>query len=127
MVSALALAQGEEASYLKRSIYFGGGSYAIDPFQERALFQFIDSLGAVEGYTITIHSYTDNIGGAEYNAWLSDMRSQAVIYMLLKKTLTLDQIETREFGQFNPIYDNNTYEGRRMNRRVDIIFWPLAM
>ncbi|HAA10834.1 MAG TPA: hypothetical protein DCE41_03705 [Cytophagales bacterium] len=117
----------EPANYIKKSIYFGGGSYQIDSWQARELHNFIDSLVSIDAYEITIHSYTDNIGGAEYNAWLSDMRSRAVIYLLLQKAIPLHQIENREFGQYNPIYDNSTWEGRRLNRRVDIIFWPLAM
>lgn len=116
-----------EGNYLKRSIYFGGGSYEVDPWQAREMLDFVDSLGNIEGYSITIHSYTDDIGGADYNAWLSDKRSRATIYLLLQKGIDLHQIETRDFGQYNPIYDNNTWEGRRLNRRVDIIFWPLAM
>ena len=34
-------------------------------------------------------------------------------------------ISIQDFGEFNPIYDNSTYQGRIRNRRVDIILWPL--
>ena len=34
-----------------------------------------------------------------------------------------EAIEIKDFGLFNPIYDNSTWEGRRMNRRVDVILW----
>jgi flagellar motor protein MotB len=33
-------------------------------------------------------------------------------------------ITIQDFGQFNPLFDNSTWEGRRKNRRVDVIVWP---
>ena len=112
---------------LMKSIYFGGGSYYIDNAQFTELKKFIESFPNIENYTITVHSHTDNIGAPEYNQMLSEMRS----YMALKKLVDLkvpeNIISIQDFGEFNPIYDNNTYEGRIRNRRVDIILWPINM
>lgn len=73
---------------------------------------------------ITVHSHTDNVGGSEYNEVLSESRSQSVIKVLLgNKKIKREAIEIKDFGLFNPTYDNSTNYGRRMNRRVDIIFW----
>ena len=58
-----------------RSIYFGGGSYYISDNQRSAINHFLDSLPHLENYQISISSHTDNIGGVEYNQWLSQMRS----------------------------------------------------
>ena len=110
-----------------KSIYFDGGSYYIDEHQSQGLIQFLDSIPNLEYYNITIHSHTDNIGGAYYNEWLSQQRSRAALFQLLQYSIEQDMIEIHDFGQFNPIYDNSTLEGRRMNRRVDIIFWPIAL
>jgi flagellar motor protein MotB len=33
-------------------------------------------------------------------------------------------MSVHDFGQLNPLFDNNTWEGRQKNRRVDIIVWP---
>ncbi|MEP1032319.1 OmpA family protein [Ekhidna sp.] len=120
-------AQDQPQAYILKSIYFGGGSYYIDDYQLDELKQLIDSVADIRDYTITIHSHTDNIGGAEYNEWLSEMRGDAVIERLLNLDFKSNQIEKRDFGQFNPVYDNRTWEGRRRNRRVDIIFWPVVM
>ena len=120
-------AQEDKAkAYVLKSIYFGGGSYFINEEQIVELNHLIDSIPNVRDYTITIHSHTDNIGGAEYNEWLSQMRSESVIQELLLSEFSMSQIEIRDFGQFNPVYDNSTWEGRLRNRRVDIIFWPIV-
>ena len=125
----MSFVQGQEQpqAYILKSIYFGGGSYDIDEYQFDELKHLVDSVKDIRDYTITIHSHTDNIGGAAYNEWLSQMRGDAVIGRLLFLDFKSTQIEKRDFGQFNPVFDNNTWEGRRRNRRVDIIFWPVVM
>lgn len=112
-----------EPSFIK-SIYFGGGSYFIDFEQSQKIQDFLDSIPNLHNFIITIHSHTDNVGGAEYNEWLSEMRSESVIEALIEnEELERDLIEIKDFGLFNPVYDNSSWYGRRMNRRVDIILW----
>ncbi len=112
-----------EPSFIK-SVYFRGGSSFVDRYQSRELRQFVDSLTNIENFIITVHSHTDNIGGKEYNERLSEMRSDSVIEVLLESNKVEEAvIEKKDFGLFNPIYDNSTWEGRRRNRRVDVIFW----
>lgn len=116
----------EEKGYVLKSIYFGGGSYYVDDVQVAELQHLIDSIPNIRDFTITIHSHTDNIGGAAYNEWLSQMRSESVIQELLLSEFSISQIEIKDFGQYNPVFDNSTWEGRIKNRRVDIIFWPIV-
>lgn len=98
----------------------------MDEHQLAELIHLIDSVENIKDYTITIHSHTDNIGGVEFNEWLSKMRSESVIQELLNVDFSLSQIQIKDFGQFNPVFDNSTWEGRRKNRRVDVIFWPIV-
>lgn len=122
-----ALAQEEgHPEYLIKSIYFGGGSYYVDSLQREDLLHFLDSIPDLGMYDISIHSHTDNIGGAAYNEWLSQMRSESVIFELVNNHIDPNSIVIKDFGQFNPVFDNSTWEGRRRNRRVDVIFWPLV-
>lgn len=108
-----------------KSIYFGGGSYYISQNQIQELKDFINSFPNIESYTITVHSHTDNIGTKEFNQMLSEMRSYTSIQKLLQLKVPRNIISINDFGEFNPIYDNSTLNGRLMNRRVDIILWPL--
>lgn len=113
-------------SLLLKSIYFGGGSYFIDEVQISELSDFIDAVPALQDYEIIIFSHTDNIGGKEYNEWLSQMRSVAVKQELINKGIDIELIEIRDFGFENPLYTNYSWQGRQMNRRVDVILWPLV-
>ena len=110
---------------LIKSIYFGGGSYYIDHYQRLELSEFINSFKEINNYNITVHSYTDDIGTDEYNQLLSEMRGNMTIRELLELGVSREKIEIHDFGEFNPVYDNSTLEGRLRNRRVDIILWPI--
>ena len=110
--------------YLVTSVYFAGGRYYIDFEQRQDVATFLEDV-IIENYEIHIHSHTDNIGGVEYNEWLSQMRSEAARQMLQELGIPLDQLFIKDHGLFNPMFDNSTWEGRRKNRRVDIVLWPL--
>jgi outer membrane protein OmpA-like peptidoglycan-associated protein len=112
---------------LIRSIYFGGGSYLIDDIQKQELVKFLDSIPNIQEYTITIHSHTDNIGGAAFNKRLSELRSWSAEQILVPNYAKEEVVEIQDFGQFNPLFDNKTQLGRYKNRRVDIIFWPISL
>lgn len=111
---------------LRRSIYFGGGSYEIDEEQIVALYHWLDSIPNLDNYEILLISHTDPIGGKRYNEWLSRMRSEAVQTILIQKPIPEFRISIKDWGLINPVYRNDSYLGMRMNRRVDVILYPLV-
>ncbi|MEM8906686.1 MAG: OmpA family protein [Bacteroidota bacterium] len=121
LLSSFSFAQEAEPPYHIKSIYFGGGNYYIDALQRQEVKAFLESIPGLEGYDISVHSHTDNIGSKEYNAWLSKMRSEAAIMEIMKLQIDRETISIEDFGELNPVYDNSTLEGRLRNRRVDII------
>lgn len=85
------------------------------------------------GGTIEIEGHTDNIpmgGGGKYanNDELSAGRALSVFYFLQENTnLDMSKIVHTGRGEYNPIADNSTDEGRARNRRVEIkIYNPLS-
>lgn len=126
LIPSAVFSQGsaDDPQFIK-SIYFGGGSYYVDYQQIDGLQEFLLSIPQIETYYITVHSHTDNIGGVEYNNWLSQMRSTTVVQELILNDIKAEMIEIKDFGLHNPVYDNSTWEGRIRNRRVDIILLPL--
>jgi OOP family OmpA-OmpF porin len=113
-----------DKTYIVKSIFFRGGSYYIDEDQKTTLVEFLNEQ-ILENYEIHIHSHTDNIGGKEYNQWLSRMRSESTYQMLEMEGFIMDQIFIKDHDFSNPEFDNDTWQGRLKNRRVDIVLWPL--
>jgi outer membrane protein OmpA-like peptidoglycan-associated protein len=109
------------------SIYFGGGSYYIDEQQVGELYKFLDGIENIETHQISIHSHTDNIGSIQYNQHLSQMRSEAAFNKLLQRGIPSDIITIADFGELNPVYSNDTWDGKQRNRRVDVIIKPLNL
>ncbi len=126
LVSFYGTAQEDDGSLLKKSIYFGGGSYYIDQQQIDELKEFIDGVENLQFYEVNIFSHTDPIGGKEYNEWLSKKRSEAVYNELLGIDVPNEIIKIRDFDYSNALYTNRSNGGRRMNRRVDVILWPVV-
>lgn len=111
---------------LRMSIYFGGGSYLIDESQAADLNEWLDSIpNLLDKYSIQLISHTDPIGGRAYNEWLSEMRSTAVQQLLMDRPIPEHKISIKDWGLENPVYSNESWEGMQMNRRVDVILYPI--
>ncbi len=119
-------AEDPEEPLLLKTIYFGGGSYYISDDQVVGIKNFFEGIENIENFEITISGHTDNIGGKEYNEWLSLMRSMSVKREILQLEIPEELVHIREFGQDNPLYDNRRWEGKLRNRRVDIILTPIV-
>lgn len=122
---AITYAQPEEE--LRKSIYFGGGSYEIDDDQMNMLSDWLDSIpNLLDKYQIQLISHTDPVGGREFNEWLSKMRSESVYQILRQKDIPEQFITVKDWAFDNPVYSNRNFRGMMMNRRVDVILYPLV-
>lgn len=87
-----------------------------------------DSLGRIakliEAYgpnAIRIVGHTDSFGDAEVNRRLSLRRAESVrSYLVTNQVLDGSRIATEGMGEDRPIASNDTVEGRRANRRVEV-------
>lgn len=94
--------------------------------QALELHHWLDSIANFEKYEIHLISHTDPIGGREYNEWLSQMRSETVKQLILQKPIPEHKISIKDWGLDNAVYTNRTRSGMRMNRRVDVILFPIV-
>lgn len=124
LVVPAASAQEQE---IRMSIYFGGGDYHVDTLQSMELHHWLDSIPNLEKYEIHLISHTDPIGGRQYNEWLSQMRSETVKQLILQKQIPEHKISIKDWGLDNAVYSNRTRGGMRMNRRVDVILFPIVL
>lgn len=70
----------------------------------------------------SIEGYTDSMGSDGANQQLSDRRASAVREMLVGMGIAGDRLSTMGHGESSPVASNDTAEGRRSNRRVEIVF-----
>ena len=68
---------------------------------------------------IEISGHTDNTGSEALNFRLSESRAKAVVDYLVQKGIDRLRLEFKGYGPQQPIADNKTSEGRKMNRRVE--------
>jgi OOP family OmpA-OmpF porin len=68
---------------------------------------------------VQLEGHTDRVGTEAYNHALSVQRAESVkAYLVEKFGIAGSRITTRGYGATQPIATNDTYEGRRRNRRV---------
>ncbi len=70
---------------------------------------------------IIVEGHTDNQGSAEYNQKLSEKRAENVMNFLVEQGVKQERLTSKGYGFNQPIADNSTKEGRKQNRRVDIV------
>lgn len=102
-----------------RAVYFHSGSSTIKSESHLTLNQVANYLGNCPSLTLTISAHTDSDGTAANNMSLSERRANAVKKYLVSYGAKQGQIETKAFGETQPIADNNTTEGKQQNRRVE--------
>src|SRR5580765_348940 len=83
-----------------------------------SLLRLADVLSQHRDYKVRVTGHTDSVGSAAYNEKLALSRAESVKAFLVKYGAGADQITTAGDGKRQPEVDNNTKEGRFMNRRV---------
>lgn len=114
---------------LPDNILFPSGSKKLKKEGQEALAQVAEVLKSVEDREFFIAGHTDNIpvkkGGAFRDNWeLSTARAVEVVNLMIKQGVIGDRLGAAGFGEFDPIGDNATPEGREQNRRLEIILMP---
>jgi OmpA-OmpF porin, OOP family len=85
----------------------------------------LDSVAEVLGgergdASIEIAGHTDSVGPEAYNQLLSEKRAEAVKAYLVEHGIAAGRISVVGYGEAEPRDSNDTVEGRRKNRRVEI-------
>lgn len=75
---------------------------------------------------LTIVGHTDNVGTDAYNKSLSERRAQAVSQYFGSHGVIPERLAAEGKGESAPRASNNTPEGRRLNRRVEIYIEPIV-
>ena len=69
---------------------------------------------------VVLAGFADSVGDEEYNLGLSRRRAESAgAYLEKNANIDADRIVVEWFGKHNPVADNATPEGRKLNRRVE--------
>lgn len=109
------------------SVFFDGDSYFLKDEGKALLYQFSNPIRALQSTikTLTVTGHT-SVGSSDISDWtLSSMRAASVAnYLdtgLEKPMVSPEKFRTRGCGNTEPRFPNNTLEGRRQNRRVELV------
>lgn len=115
---------------LKEAGFFESGSAGVKPGSDELLDKIAEALLPF-GNPISFEGHTDNIpmrSAAFQSNWeLSTARATSIArYFMDQQGFSPEKVSVTGYGEYRPVADNSTEEGRRQNRRVDVVMLGAA-
>jgi len=112
-----------EVTITDNDVMFGFDKAGLSDDAKAQLDEFAAVVLAVEGEAyIEIQGNTDSIGSEAYNLELGYKRAEAAMrYLNMEQGIPLFRMNVISYGEYKPIADNSTKEGRAQNRRVTLV------
>jgi outer membrane protein OmpA-like peptidoglycan-associated protein len=109
---------------LQDGAYFDFDSALLAPGTQRQIDRFVTELKGTNDMLLVVAGHTDNTGSEDYNFELGQKRAASVIrYLISRKGFDPLRVKAISYGASAPLADNNTREGRRKNRRIEILVY----
>ncbi|PQJ11393.1 hypothetical protein CJD36_006215 [Flavipsychrobacter stenotrophus] len=105
---------------LLATIHFDINKVELTNADVAAIVKGIDPFLLERDYILYVNAYTDNTGTPMLNEELSNKRAQQVASVLIKLGVSETSITARGWGEANAIAPNDTEEGQKKNRRVEV-------
>src|ERR1700721_1331306 len=102
-------------------VLFDFNKYTLKPEARERLARISGIVLAYPDLHLNIEGYTDSIGTDEYNQTLSEKRAATVRDYLVTSGVSINNVIAQGFGKADPVADNSTAAGRKLNRRVDMV------
>ncbi|APR86632.1 Flagellar motor rotation protein MotB [Minicystis rosea] len=120
-IDAVAVVAGAQRVSVPSEVLFALDSDTLAPSAAGELDRVIAAIRARPGARVTVEGHTDDQGDDAYNQALSERRARAVADHLIEKGIARDRIRARGLGETRPVAPNDVPEGRKKNRRVEIV------
>lgn len=125
---SVSIEHGRIVINLPENVLFASGSAVINSAGKEALNQIANALKEFEDRSFQVEGHTDNvpIKSSRYpsNWELSTARALSVLHLMIQDGVKAENLSAAGFGEFHPRADNKTAEGRKLNRRIEIIMQP---
>jgi OOP family OmpA-OmpF porin len=103
------------------TVTFGFDKAVLTKDDRDQLDSFAQQLTSTKSYILEVTGGTDSTGPAQYNYDLSQRRADAVVqYLASKYAIPAHRFYLIGIGKDNEVAPNNTADGRRQNRRVQV-------
>lgn len=101
-------------------IHFKADSFNIKPkhyFEVRKILSFLKEYNDI---VVEISGHTNGVPSHDYCNKLSTLRANSIRTFLLNEGVAEDQIVAKGYGKTQPIANNKTRSGRKLNQRVEV-------
>jgi outer membrane protein OmpA-like peptidoglycan-associated protein len=102
------------------NVFYASDSYELEEVSRTELNRVYDFLLANPAIGVEISGHTDNTGTPEHNQHLSEQRAQRVVDYLLDRGMDPSRMKAAGYGEKEPVADNDSEEGRALNRRTEL-------
>src|SRR5437868_5347539 len=102
-------------------VLFKTGSFELLPGARERLAKVSGIVLAYPTLHLSVEGHTDSVGSDEYNQQLSEKRAQAVRDYFVQQGIPSDAVAASGFGKTAPVASNDTADGRKQNRRVELV------
>jgi len=113
---------------LPNNVLFKTGSANLNSEGQEALTQIGSVLKQFSDRRFQIEGHSDNVpiksSRFPSNWELSTGRALSVVHLLTEMGVDPENISAAGFGEFRPRADNETEDGRKLNRRIEIVMLP---
>lgn len=124
------LKNGKVYVSLAEQLLFASGSVKVDTRGVKALQQLARAVKDQPDINIMVEGHTDDVPISRVSQYMRDnwdlsvMRATSIVRILTAGGVSPQQITASGKGEFSPLTDNDTTEGKQKNRRTEIILTP---
>ena len=125
---SVSIARGRLVINLPQDILFASGSATLGRDGRQTVAEVASVLAEIEDRRFQVEGHTDNvpISTAQFpsNWELSAARALSVVKILVEQGVAPDNVSGAGYGEYHPVATNSTTDGRRLNRRIEIVMLP---
>lgn len=122
---AVVLRQGDTVIIRMIGLNFDSGAARLKPEHMPLLDSLRQAIAVFPGSHIVVEGHTDAFGSDAANHTLSEVRAEAVVqHLLTMMSISPEELTAEGFGESRPVANNETAEGRKRNRRIDVVIRP---
>jgi len=125
---SVSISRGRMVINLPQDILFASGSADLGADGRRTLGEVAEVLAEFTDRSFQVEGHTDDrpISTSQFpsNWELSAARALSVVKVLVAQGVPAENLSGAGYGEYHPVAVNETVEGRRLNRRIEIVMLP---